>query len=593
MSRRIARWSFLLLPCLVAPALAEDPEAPSRTSAALDVAAWRLPAAARGAVLLAPSDLGRSPVVFAPWEELDGRFGALGEGTDVWVPFEPGTDETPHDHAWVTDLLHGLAALAEDDVELTTEGDRLRVVGTRDVVRRTSERLAWAEATFLPRLVVEGLLVAGPDRSVLASARVGLVPGRWARAWLQRSQPVFPVDWDIEIAQEVTAVRPLLTTLAEGQELYLRWLPGESVDLLEVWQGDLEHLEEVVIDFTPLRNVPESSGLGPVRIPRTALRRAYTTLRLPDEGPIRMTWRAREGERSLSLRRVAKRGGPASQAYGEVRAGALRLGALAAPLLFDGRDELTEQVHRDLFVAAEPDGDVELRTLPGLGSALTLLRAKSAVETKLRERVAQAEEALVSARLTLRAFEVPEESVRAALSDGRLAVGQAPEPELLASLARAGTPEASAVDLPLLAGVMSGFRVGASVPGLVRLDVEVAQQAGGMDPVMGARFAGLQGEVRWRPLERGAALSLEATWAWADAQGGRTDLTFRPPVGMDFNKDRVQAEPDAVRRVSLPTLTGGSADVEGELVFEGEEERVAGVVVRDGEVVLLLARLVR
>jgi hypothetical protein len=211
----------------------------------------------------------------------------------------------------------------------------------------------------------------------------------------------------------------------------------------------------------------------------------------------------------------------------------------------------------------------------------------------MRKHLVEAERELVDARLTVRTLLVPEESVREALSTGALAPGQVPEAALLAGLGRAGAPAGPAVELPLLAGIESGFRVGTSVPGLVRIDVEVAQQAGGMDPDVGALFAGLQGEARWRPVGRGAALRLEATWAWADPQGGRADLVFRAPVGMDFNKDRVQEEPVAVRRVTLPTLTGGSAEVDVDLAFEADEERLAGVVVREGEVVLVLARLVR
>ena len=157
-------------------------------------------------------------------------------------------------------------------------------------------------------------------------------------------------------------------------------------------------------------------------------------------------------------------------------------------------------------------------------------------------------------------------------------------------LERAGLVEGHGLVLPLLVGAKAGFRVGQSVPGLVRLDVEVAQMSAGLDPSFGVRFAGLAGEALLLRAPQGLLLRLEATLSWADPKGGTVDLTFRPPVGMAFSKDRPQAELEGYRRVTLPTLEGAAAEVVASLplVLGEAAERLAGMTVRGGEAVLLL-----
>ena len=54
--------------------------------------------------------------------------------------------------------------------------------------------------------------------------------------------------WDLEVAQESTVMDPVPVMVREGHELYLRFHPGETRSVVEVWAGDVEHLEIVKRD---------------------------------------------------------------------------------------------------------------------------------------------------------------------------------------------------------------------------------------------------------------------------------------------------------------------------------------------------------
>jgi|GEM_PF-5696882 len=589
MLRRLALVLVVVL-CPLAAARAEDEAAqPARVVERFSLLAYRGLPVVDGPLLLCPCDRTQEQDVPTQWSVSDSP--EAGSRRQPWVGFE--TIES--DHVLSADaLVELLGSLAPEEVgtlEISSEGGSvLRARGTRKEVDALRARLTWALGSMAPTADLAATLVAGEEGNLVAAGRAQLYPGRWTRVWFQERRPIYPVDWDIEIAQESTAMHPTLQALSEGQELYARWLPGETRSVVELWSGDLEHLDEVQVDLTSIRNVPESSGPGPARLPRTALRRAYTALLLEPGGVASLVWRGPEGVRRLrlELRSVA----PASEPHArdDFRVGVLRTGALASGLLFEARPALSDSLAEELYAAVAPNTEISVDTLSDTGASLMLLRAVAPAFDAVRAHVRQAEAALAAATLRLRVVTVPEESLRQVLASGGITVGEPLAAPTLAALKSAGSVVGHGLELPLLVGAKAGFRVGQSVPGLVRLDVEVAQMSAGMDPHFGVRFAGLAGEVVVARTPQGLLLTLDATLSWADPKAGSVDLTFRPPVGMAFSKDRPQVELEGFRRVTLPVLAGATADVFATLpVTPGESsERLAGLTVQGGEAVLLL-----
>jgi len=587
----LRRWLVTLTALLVPVGIAgaEDPEAESqRVVTRFDLASYfGLPVVA-GPMLLAPSDrLGEGDVPDL-WS-LSDRAGEE-HRREVWVGFEMGDSDRCLSVDSLIELLKSVAPPAADAVDLESEsGHVLWARGSRRDVERVREQLAWALDTTAPSADLVAALHGGDEGSVLAAGRARLYPGRWTRVWFQEQRPLVTVDYNVEIAQECTATHPFVVPLSAGQELYARWLPGETTSLVELWSGDLEHLDEVVVDLTALRNVPESSGPGTVRIPRTSIRRAYTAVLLPPGGSTVLAWRGPEGGRRLRVELRGVTASAAPQAQEDFRVGGLRTGAIGSGLLFDARavpGDLAEELYRVL----PPNTEARLSPVPETGSCLLIAQAVAPAYEALRAHVVREEAGLTSATLKLRSVTVPEEALRQAFAQGTLAVGEPAATAALESLRKAGAVDGQALELPLLVGAKAGFRLGQSVPGLVRVQVEVAQQSGAVDASTGVRFAGLAGEAVLSRSPSGLVLRLDATLSWADPKGGTTEVVLRPPVGMAFSQERPQPELDAARRVSLPTLSGATAEVFAtHPVVPGEGgERLAGMVVHGGEAVLLL-----
>lgn len=595
---RLAPPALALL--LLAPltAVGDPPPAPTPLAVGfIELDPYRAPPTVEGAVLAAPSDL------VTP-QEGDRTQWSLGDRPDtadgrrpVWVALdEPGFGPRAFTSDDLLDALRSLLPSADEGLQLTAEADRLRLAGPGPVVAAAQAAAARVLRELAPSVVLSGVLMdADREARLRAQGSARLWPGRWTRLWLQEQRPRYPVDSDIEIAQEATVMKPVLMDLPEGQELYARWLPGETRSLVELWSGDLEHLDEVEVDFTPIRNVPEASGAGPVRFPRTAVRRAYTACMLPAAGGSReLRWSGPGGARSLRLALSAAPGRGALAASGEApgRLAWLRTGASASGLLFEARADDQGSLLNDLRSGILP-GEVSLHGAMSSGNTLLAFSGSEADLVAAAAELARREAALVSRDLRLRVLTVPEEAVRAALADGSLANGSVLTPPLAERLRVAGAVEGEGVTLPLVVGVKAGLRSGISVPGLVALDVEVAQQAGGTDPVTGARFAGLAGEARLSVLGQGLRLWVQADLTWADPKGGSVALTFRPPVGMQFNRDKVGVEPESPRRVNLPVLTGGGALLDATIDVPADDgsERLLGVCVRGQEALLLLGSL--
>ncbi len=589
MLRRLAP-ALLVVLCPLTVVHAEDEAAPpQRVVERFSLAPYRGLPVVDGALLLAPCDRTQEQDIPTQWSVSDAA--EAGSRRQPWVSFESNESDQALSADALAELLGSLAPEEMGTLEISSEGGSiLRVRGTQVEVEALRGRLRWALGALGPSADLAATLVGGEEGRLVATGRTPLYAGRWTRVWFQEQRPLYPVDWDIEIAQETTAMHPTLQALSEGQELYVRWLPGETRSVVELWSGDLEHLDDVQVDLTPIRNVPESSGPGPARLPRTALRRAYTALLLEPGGVASVAWKGPEGPRRLrlELRAVSPAGEP--HARDDFRIGVLRTGALASGLLFEARPARGDSLAEDLYAVPPPNTEISVDTLSDTGGSLMLMRAVAPAFEAVRTHLRKAEAALAGATLRLRVVTVPEESLRQALVSGGLAVGEPLTDAVLEAFKRAGLVEGHGLELPLLVDAKAGFRSGQSVPGLVRLDVEVAQQAGGLDPSFGVRFAGLAGEAVLVRTPQGLLLKLEATVSWADPKGGSVDLTFRPPVGMAFSKDRPQNELEGYRRVTLPTLTGAGAEIVATLPLSPGDgaERLAGMTMRGAEAVLLL-----
>jgi hypothetical protein len=592
--------SFALLP--LSRARAED-EVPARGNAIerVDLSAWSAAPSARGPVLAAPSDLANGNGDYGTnwtipaWSE-------RGSPRPVWIEFD---DENDGPLPFSTDaLLEALRArgLVDDRVELHADSRELVIRGPTSAVAATKKNVDWALALLAPSARLKASLTGeGREAGVRAQGQVRLWPGRWSRLWLQEQRVAYVVDWDVEIAQETTAMNPLEVSLPEGQEAYVRWFPGETLSLLEVWSADLEHQDATEIDLSPVRNVPEGNGPGTVRLPSTAIVRAYTALLFPAGGGAGqdIVWQGPAGTRRLH---VALDGfsAPVAPAPGVSREGQiapLRIGALSAGLLFESRVSTVDRLIDEFGWLRNDTGFDGNISSPADGRTLSLAEGPPKLLQVLSEHLRKQEAALRTATLKMRVLTVPEESVRATLAQGALAVGEPLPAGFLERVRTAGAVDGEAVTLPLTSGVKAGFRAGASITGLTGSDVEVAQQAGALDPSTGTMFTGLSGEATLSTGAHGLQVVVEAQVAWGDPKAGSITYTFRPPVGMAFNRERSgggEPGPEATRHPTFPLLGGGAGEVYASWTVAPKEaaERLLGLVMRGGEAVLVLGSVV-
>ena len=586
----------LLVP--VGRALAEDEAAP-KTGLVIehvDLSAWVVPEAVRGPVLAAPSDLvqgdGRHGTTWA----LTGE-SAPGNPRPVWLEFEGADPNTPL--GFNVDMLIDTAkarGLPDERARIQSDGPSVVLQGPAASVAEMRAGVEWSVALMTSSVPVRGTLLAdGREPAVRAQGSATCRAGHWTRLWLQEQRTPYVVDMEVEIAQASTMSNPYEAELPEGQEAYVRWFPGETASLLEVWTGELEHLDATTIDFSPVRGVPEGSGHGTVRLPRTAINRAYTALLLPAAGPSThdITWQGLGGPRRL---RLTVDGAPPAVApvtpghNPGLRMAALRMGAGSSGLLFASRRDRMDHAREELSALTEAAG-VEgwVNQDPHLGGVAVISGPQTLLET-YRAHTKRREGALRSGTLKVRVLTVPEESVRAPFAQGTLAVGAALPEGLAERLRSAGSVEGEGVSIPLTTGVKGGFRCGASVAGFTGFDVEVAQEAGCTDPLCGAMFHGLAGEALVSSGAAGFHVALDALVQWADPKAGTLTTTFRAPVGMAFNRDKVGPEPTDARHPVFPLLGGGGGEIHAAWNVAPKEggERLLGVLMRGADALLIL-----
>jgi hypothetical protein len=384
---------------------------------------------------------------------------------------------------------------------------------------------------------------------------------------------------------------PRTILLPTGRELYLRYHPGETLTLVEVWSGAVDVLDTKEIDLSPIRNVPEGNAPAGLALPQLAAKRAYTSLLVPaEEASSRdLRWMGPGGPLRLTIRVSAATSAVVAGRTGD-REDVLRSGAVSAGLDFEARENAAEAWVDAVRLLVPQEGDSSISLV---SPDLAVVTGPAAYVAATRRTLREAEGRLASSAVSLRMITVPEPAVRKPLQDGTLRPGSPVARAVLDTLAEAGEARGWRVDLPVLHGVGTGFRTGVCVTGIEDFDVEIAQGSSGLSPRTAARFAGLAGNVRVETTAEGRRLSVSSFYTWADPAATYQELVFRPPVSMGASKEGHQDEPDFRRRAKFPILGGGRSRIDGtvEVAPGAKDEFLLGMTLRGSEAVLLIGSL--
>ena len=540
---------------------------------------YRTPPPVAGPNLGTPADLiAQNADVMWNGDPADERLG--------WLTFAaPALDRTALAAGELGELFECFHEAARFEVP---EAGRV-VVWVPESVRATAAAsLDWLIQSMTPSVLVDARLErTAPESRLRAVGQAQLWPGRWMSVFFQKDEIPSVVDYDIEVAQEATAADPIVANLVEGCELYLRYHPGESRSLVEVWIADVEHVEVQRIDLSEIRNVPEGNAFGVLNAPTTAIDRAFGCIVLPAGETVEreIVWTRKGRAQRLALRLRAPAAG-LPRAVGDENQHVLalmRTGAATAALEFKARalDDEWQDPLREAYVE-EPS----IATLSG--EELATVRSEKAVIDKVLNNWKQREVGLIEHTVTVDLWRVPEAAYRAALDASSVQIGAAVSREVLAAFEQAGGESHQSIRKPVLDQTRSGFRVGESVPGLIDIDVEIAQQAAGMSPRSWALFRGVFADVTVSRDGAQTVAHVAGEIVWADTAAGTAELVFRPPVSMKPATDGQKREADHRRRAKMPLLSGGSATFDAQLPLAAAGPTLMHVAVRGEQVTLLL-----
>jgi hypothetical protein len=578
---------FLLAALVASPVRAEgDDDAPeANVTFRVDLTPlWSTPRA-RGPNLATPADLiahgvqeswnqdpGDERIPWLPFGEGEEAADVLAIPPDAFCELFQGTGGP-----WLTAFEEGLARIEATESELY-----FTVPASLEAAVR--EHAAWCVAAFSPTVTVEALLERiGPAAAVRGVGRVVVHPGRWTRvAFLKEELPCVVGNW-VEIAQDAVVLNPYVQNLVEGHEIYVRMHPGESRSLLEVWAGDLEHVRTTTLAVDGLQGPLRTSEPSALTLPTTRVMRVATTLVLPTGSEVERTleWSRGDVAERLTLRVRGPAAAPASRprAQGAAHVGVARLGALHAALEHGARSadhDMGEwaSIHLDRAVRDEGDREAEVHEEVG-GSVVLVARAEHL--QRVRAQLVEEEAHLRALAAGIELLAVPEEVWRAEGGMRLLAPGQVLPAARRQALQAGGAVLLASTRLALVEGVAAGFRVGESVPGLIDVDTEVAQEAAGLAVMPWALFDGIFGSLTARPAAGGWSLLMGGGVAWADPQAGSLVMT-RASDG---------------RRTDLPLLSGGGGDLAGATAVarDAQGPAIASVIVRGAEVLLVLVDL--
>lgn len=594
---------LLILACAL-PAAANDEEAP-RVERRVDLRGFETGLPVAGPALATPPDL-----IAAGMDSGSGSIWIQEDGGS-WLGFlEPPLETRAVGIDTILEVLRSTLGHREDladHVDIVREDDHIRIAGRPDAVEAVHANVPWVLAGLAPSLRLDAVLTtASRDGETRLGAMGGarLWPGRWTPIYLQQDELACTPVWNIEVAQEATTTDPWPVGVIEGRELYARYHPGESVSLVEIWAGSVEHREVVREDLSGIRNVPEANGLGYVSYPTSAVNRSYTQLLLPADRAVTRELRWTNDGRAMRLQlRLGAAPAPAATLERGQRGALtmLRTGAIAGALDFGTRpsshDAWTERLGEAFYRVAErherEGRSYEFSVSPTDAGAVFFLEAPAADLPIARTTLRAAEQRLATAQAHLRVLTVPEASWRAASLQGEVGIGRAVPEGVLGRLRDGGAAAGSSVQLPVLVGRAQGFRVGRSVPGIIDYDAELAQQAAGLHPETSARFAGLFGELRVRATAEGHAARVRGALCWAGREPRAVEMSVRAPVSMGGSKDGARSEPRGTTIVRLPILTGGHAPIgrEVDLPRAAARDVLVHAHVRGDEVVLVLLSL--
>lgn len=604
MSIRFSRFvplAFALAVALLATVPARGEDDPEMRSAHIDASGFAAPTVPTGPNLATPADLIRVQGTDGP-----GRWNAdWGFENGTWRAFaRPYLEERVVSTDALIEAVRYLMPLRlqeEGGYSLEGEEDGIRVIGTAEEVAAIDEAWRWLRPRVEAPLEVDASLLAGRgahEQRLRALGSARLWPGRWTRLWLQKNEVPCSPFFHIEVAQTSFTVDPVVVPIVEGQELYLRFHPGESVGLVEVWSGSLEHLEMRRIDWSRVRNAPEANALGEISFPRTATARLLTTIAVPARGETvrRAAWSwPSGGAETLELRFRSPEAPAGLRETAPGRAVDLvRIGAVGAHFDHDRRprsqDEWIDRMSGTLELARAQTGQDVEASIGGLdGTECVVVGAPPDWIERVRAAVLASERSLEGHELRLRLVSVPE----AAWRRGRASPGRPVAAADLDALAEAGAAWGEEVRMPLVLGIPSGARVAVCEPGLQDVDCELAQESAGLMPITTAAWSGLMVECTLVLRDGAHRLHAHGEHAWVDAEAGRLELLFREPRRLG-DAPVAPEVPAKDERASLPVLGGGTSPFQCDVpLVPGGGEVVLHAHVRGAEVVALLVSLAR
>ncbi len=581
-SRRLAPVLGIVAVALAGRATGDDAPA---ARARVELTGFAATAVATGPRIRVPGDPGYSWMSVPSVDEDEGTL------AEFQPPPFPDTALSPE---MLDDVLRRLVAdPIAHGTTFKVSGRVLDAWGPAEGVEKVKKAVAFLEAAYAPRLVVDASLSTDAPTPV-ASGAASLLPRRWTRVWWRRALRRDVVGYSIEVAQGAIVNHPQVAAIPEGGELYLRWSPGEKTSLLEVYAGECTFVDSTRVDLSGLRNTPESSAMGAVELPRTAVARVATAIVVPAGGTtVEIPWEGRAGARRLVLAVGAASPAPAAVDLGGSGLRVARVAAAAGVLDLGARESGVQDLVARFQATAANDGG--LRGLETTADAFLVGEGSPAELDRLKDEIVRVEGTLTPLTVGLRLVAVGADGPKGEGPAGAWPVGRLLSKEAAAALSGAKVVSTASIRVPVLAGSPANVRVASSVTGFNHFSAAVAQNAAGIQPETGAWFDGLAVSVRANVRDGGAtSLAVLGTLSWARSAATSADLAFRIPIGLEGRTGPGGLDAPEVRRVALPLASSGEARLDAEARFGAEDAArpavLAAVAARDdaGKPVTLL-----